>query len=256
MADRGVRDEGIREARARFGGLDVPASLVGMLAALATLVILGGIAGAAAGGFGYQRGVDLEALEIGAVNEVTIGGLVAGLVLLFLAFMLGGWAAGRMARYSGSTNGMMTAVWAVGLAALMSALGWALGREYDVFANVQLPQWFSTEALGIEAIVTGIVAIGVMLIAGALGGILGERYHRAADAVIVDPPVYDEAPADDARREDVRRRDVRRDESRADADRRVRRDEETAHDYDRGARSDDGRYEEATHERRPSRPGD
>ena len=39
----GRPDPGLSEARNRFGGLDLPATLVGMLAALALLILIGGL---------------------------------------------------------------------------------------------------------------------------------------------------------------------------------------------------------------------
>ena len=44
----------MRAAQRRYGGIDVPATLVGMLAALAMLVLLGGLVSAAIGVIGYQ----------------------------------------------------------------------------------------------------------------------------------------------------------------------------------------------------------
>jgi VIT1/CCC1 family predicted Fe2+/Mn2+ transporter len=173
------RDPAVRAARERFGGLDWPATLVGTLTALAVLVLLGGLIGAAVGLIGYQTGLE------NAVEEISVASLVGGLVTLFIAFAIGGWAAGRMARYDGARNGLMTAVWAVVLAAILSALGAIFGGEYDVFRNVQLPQFFSRDALTLGAIVSALVAIAVMLVAGLLGGKWGERYHRRADATII-----------------------------------------------------------------------
>lgn len=171
-------DVGVAEARRRFGGLDVPASLVGMLTALAMVIILGGIAAAIIGSIGYQTGVR------GNTEELSIGGLIAGLVVLFLSFLVGGWAAGRMARYDGGVNGVMTAVWTLILGAILAGLGAWLGSEYDVFARVNAPQFFSSDAFTTSAIITGILALAVMLLGGWLGGLWGQRFHRAADSVI------------------------------------------------------------------------
>jgi hypothetical protein len=169
-------DIGVEEAKQRFGGLDVPATLAGMLAALGTAVLLGGLL-AAAGNFGYQQGV--------GGDTVTIAGLVAGILTLVVAFLVGGWVAGRIARYDGGRNGVMTAVWFVILAALLAIAGAWAGTEYDVFANVELPQWFTEEARGTEAVISGLVALVAMFAAGFFGGKAGERYHRRADALIV-----------------------------------------------------------------------
>lgn len=170
-------DVGIAEARQRFGGIDIPATLAGMLAALGMAVVLGGLL-SAAGAFGYQLGLK------DAATKLSLGGLVGGLVTLFVAFLVGGWVAGRVARYNGGLNGVLTAVWFVVLAAVLGGFGAWLGDKYNVFARVQLPQWFSRNALGTAAVVSGLVALAVMLGAGWLGGWLGERYHRRADSLV------------------------------------------------------------------------
>jgi hypothetical protein len=172
-------DVGLAEARRRFGGIDVAASLVGMLTALAFLVLFGGLVGAAVGAVGYQTGLS------GREEELSLASLVGGLVALFLAYLLGGWTAGRIARYDGALNGLMTGVWTLVLAAVLAGLGAWLGSEYDVLQNVDLPQWFSSDALTVGAIASGVAAIVAMLIGGALGGAWGERFHRRADATIV-----------------------------------------------------------------------
>ncbi len=171
-------DVGIRTAHERFGGIDLPATLVGMLTALSLVVLLSGLVAAAIGAVGYQTGVEDQA------EELTIAGLIGGLVVLFLSFLFGGWAAGRIARYDGVRNGLMTAVWAIVLAALLSGLAAWLGDEYDVFRNVDLPQFFSRDALTAGAIASAVAAVAAMLLGGALGGAWGERYHRRADAAI------------------------------------------------------------------------
>ena len=45
--------DGVREAKDRFGGIDVPASLTGMLVAFAMLLILAGLASAAFGAIAF-----------------------------------------------------------------------------------------------------------------------------------------------------------------------------------------------------------
>ena len=170
---------GVGAARDRFGGIDVPASLVGMLVALALLTLLGGLIGAAIGAIGYQTGVEGDNVE-----DVSIASFIGGAITLFIAFLIGGWAAGRMARYDGGRNGLMTAIWAIILAAILSALAAALGDKYDVLRNVDLPQWFSQDALTIGGIISALVAIAIMLVAGWLGGLWGARYHRRADETI------------------------------------------------------------------------
>jgi hypothetical protein len=174
------REVSVEEARRRFGGVDFPASLVGMLTALALLTLLGGLVGAAVGAIGYQSGLD------GNEQELSLGGLAGGVVALFIAYFVGGWAAARIARYDGVRNGVMTGVWTLLLAAILATLGATLGSEYDVLSRVDLPNWFSRDALTAGAIVSGVVAVIAMLGGGALGGSRGDRYHRRADAAILD----------------------------------------------------------------------
>jgi hypothetical protein len=171
------RDVGLTEAHRRFGGLDLPASLAGMLCALGTTVLLAGLL-AGAGSIGYQRGVRSDE------STLSVAGLAGGLAVLLIAFLVGGWVAGRMARYDGLRNGLMTAVWFIVLAAVVAGLGAWLGDRYDFFSRVDLPQWFTDGAGSATAIVTGLLAVVVMLAAGALGGWLGARYHRRADRLI------------------------------------------------------------------------
>ncbi|MDQ3778708.1 MAG: hypothetical protein M3310_07615, partial [Actinomycetota bacterium] len=119
------------------------------------------------------------------VAEISVAGLLGGVVILFLAYLLGGWAAGRMARYDGLRNGLLTGVWTLVLAGVVSALAAWLGSEYDLLRGVDMPQWFSTDALTVGGIVSALAAIAAMLAGGALGGVWGERYHRRADAAVL-----------------------------------------------------------------------
>ena len=175
------RSPEIERARERFGGLDVPATLAGALVAIAVTVLLGGILGAAVSGFGYQWGVEVDGIE----QELSVGGMVAGVLVLFGAFLVGGWTAGRMARFDGGRNGLVAAIWVVLLAAVLGGLGAWLGSRYDVFSEVDLPQWFSGDALTGAAIASGVASAIAMLLGGLLGGRLGERYNRRADAAML-----------------------------------------------------------------------
>jgi hypothetical protein len=171
----------IAAARERFGGIDLPASLVGMLTGLAMVVLLGGLVGAAVGAIGYQTG-----LRGDNVDDISTASLIGGLVVLFVSYVIGGWAAGRIARYDGARNGVMAAIWAIVLAGALSALAAWLGDTYDVFSNVDLPQWFNRDAVTTTAIVSGVAAIAAMLVGGGLGGLWGTRYHRRADQTLLD----------------------------------------------------------------------
>jgi hypothetical protein len=171
-----TEDIGVVEARRRFGGIDIPATLAGALAALGVAVLMGGLASRVAR-IGYQSGGR-------HATDVTAAGVVAGLVTVFLALLVGGWVAGRMARYDGGRNGLMAAVWFFILPGVMWAERAAFTRRGDAATRGRLPQWFFGDGLSKTTLVTGFLAIAVMLLAGWFGGSNGERYHREADALI------------------------------------------------------------------------
>lgn len=169
-------DVGVAEARSRFGGFDLPASLAGALVALATLTLLasliaGGVAALIAEG-GFSRDDD----------TVSVASVVATLTTVFLAFLCGGWAAARMARYDGVRNALATVLWFLLIMAALAAIGAWLGDEYDVLPSTGLPAWLTTDEFESAGIIAGIGAIISALVGAALGGRIGERYHRRADA--------------------------------------------------------------------------
>ena len=173
---------GITVAHDRFGGIDIPASLVGMLTALSTTIILAGLIGAALGAVDYQTGLE------GDAEDIALWSMIGGVAVLFVAYVIGGWAAGRMARYDGARNGFATGIWTLVLGAILAALGAWIGSDYDVFRDVNLPQWFSTDAFTTRAIISGVAAIAAMFVGGILGGLWGEYYHRRADRTIAAGP--------------------------------------------------------------------
>lgn len=176
--DRVGGDQGIVEARRHFGGLDWLATIAGLLAAVGTLVLLSGLVGAI-GSVGYRFGASDE--------DLSIGGLIGGIVVLVIAFFTGGWVAGRVARYDGGRNGIMTVVEFLILAAALAALGAWAGNEYNLFDKPDLPNWFSGDDLGLAAVVSAVLGALVALLAGWFGGIVGARYHRRADALVSHP---------------------------------------------------------------------
>jgi hypothetical protein len=189
-----VTQSPIVAARQRYGGLDLPAALAGMLAGLGLTVLLAGIA-AAAGTISYSNGA--------STDELFNGGMITGLAVLLVGFFVGGWVAGRMSRYDGALNGLASAALFLLLMAGMSGVGRWLDASYDFFSDVRLPQWF-TSAETNAALVSMAVGAVLVLLAAALGGRWGTRFHRKADALIVsgDGMAYLERSSSDAAAED------------------------------------------------------
>jgi hypothetical protein len=172
-------DLGVYRAHRRFGGFDLGAALAGVLAATGMVALVGGLAGAI-GSIGYQLDVSRD------TENLSLGGFIGGMVVLVLSFLVGGWVAGRTARYDGGRNGLVAAGLFVVLSAVAAALGAVLGEQYDVFADVSLPQWFTAETTTATAVLSALVALVVMLAAGWFGGVIGSRYHHKADAYLAE----------------------------------------------------------------------
>jgi hypothetical protein len=172
---------GIRE---RFGGADVVAGILGMFAALGTLVFLGALLAAGAGEIPYQLNqIDLD----GNLQEVEVIGALVAIAVVFASFFVGGWAAGRMARYDGGINGVGVALWFILLVAIFGLLGAWFGSEYNAFAGAGLPDWFAqigADDFTLKSIAGAAAGIVTALLGGGIGGLFGEQYHRRVDAAI------------------------------------------------------------------------
>jgi hypothetical protein len=177
-------DRRVLTVRERFGGIDTPAAIMGMFAAVGVLVFIGALVGAGANELAYQLNlVDTQ----GEVQDLLLGGAVLAVAAVFLSFVLGGWAAARMARYDGPVNGVAAAMWMLLLVAGFAALGAWVDPELNAFRIAGLPDWFSQvrgDDVTTGAIVTAVAATVATVLGGWLGGMLGERYHREADAAL------------------------------------------------------------------------
>ncbi len=166
-----------QEAARRYGGLDWVAALGGACAALGALVLLGSVA-AAIGWIRYAPSTRHAQVQLSGP------GLVTAAVIVFVAFIIGGWATGRMARYDGGRNGLLTAFCFVVLVALTGGIGVLANHDYQVLQTVQAPRWLSDNATSARGVLAIIGAVVVMALAAFLGGRLGQRYHRRPDDVI------------------------------------------------------------------------
>jgi len=186
--DRTGVSEGVSGAHERPAKPDILASLVGMFAGFGTLVFLGSLIAAGAGGIDYQLNLINDQ---GDLDEASITGLVIATLVVFASFLVGGFAAGRMARHHGGMNGLGTGLWMILLVAVFAALGAWVGVEYNAFNRTDLPNWFAqldVDDLATMAIVAAAVLIVATLAGGYIGGRLGEIYHTKVDAALVAPP--------------------------------------------------------------------
>ncbi len=181
-ATRGTARDAVDAQRARFGGIKWGAAFFGWLTANGLAVILVALLSAAGVALGLAENVDTADEAAQQAETLGIGGGIAILVVLFLAYLAGGYVAGRMARFDGARQGF--AVWLVGLlvVVVLAVVGVVLGSQYNVLQQLNLPRIPIDEGTATTAGIITLVAILIVTLVGAvLGGKLGDRYHRKID---------------------------------------------------------------------------
>ena len=164
---------------AGIGKLSLLAILAGAVTAFGTFAILLAIISAIAGAIGANTDfgtLDWRSVGIGA-------GITIALVLL-VAYLFGGYVAGRMARRAGWLNGLAVFVLAVLVPAILAAI---LSSQADqVDPNVGPTALGNLRSIGIPTsgeewaeigTIVGLGSLLAMLAGSVLGGILGERWH-------------------------------------------------------------------------------
>ena len=162
-----------RTATVARGGISWWSILTGVLVAFGVMFLLSAIAGAIIVNTGLENDIaDGNAVEVG------IGAGVAFVVAQLIAYLWGGYTAGRMARGSGFANGLLVPIAALVIAALVGGIAYALGETASLglpFAENRLP--VNNDALIDFGTGVGIATLAAMLLGGLLGGILGARWH-------------------------------------------------------------------------------
>jgi hypothetical protein len=165
--------------REEYGGINWGAAFFGWLVAIGLGALLVGLLAATGAAVGLT---DLSDEAAGNAREIGVGGAIALLAALAVAYLAGGYVAGRMSRFDGARQG--AGVWFLGLVvtAVLAVAGAILGSEYNVLEQLDLPAL----PLGDSELATGgalalaIVIVGTF-IAAVVGGKMGERYHRKVD---------------------------------------------------------------------------
>jgi hypothetical protein len=181
-ATRGAARDAVDAQHARFGGITWGAAFFGWLSANGLAVLLVALLSAGGVAIGLTQGVPTTGEATAQAGTIGIVGGIVLLVVLFLAYLAGGYVAGRMARFDGVKQGI--AVWVIGLlvVVLLAVLGYLFGSQYNVLQQLNLPRIPIDEG---TATTGGIIALAAVLVAtlvgAVLGGRLGERYHRKVD---------------------------------------------------------------------------
>jgi hypothetical protein len=181
-ASKGPARDAVDAQHQRFGGIKWGAAFFGWLSANGLAVLLIAALSAAGVAIGLTQGVPSAGEATSQASGIGIGGGIALLVILFLAYLAGGYVAGRMSRFDGFRQGV--AVWLIGLVVVvaLAVLGAVLGAKYNVLSQLNLPRIPVDEGTATTAGIISLVAVLVVTLIGAiLGGKLGERFHRKVD---------------------------------------------------------------------------
>ena len=126
----------------------------------------------------------------GASNAVPVA--VALSVLIFFAYLVGGYAAGRMARFAGAKQGIAVWLWQI-MALIIGSLATFLAPQLfqNGVASLSLQKLIAGDfANGLLAV---LLVLSLSFLGAILGGLLGRLYHRRVDKY----------PSDQVAREDA-----------------------------------------------------
>jgi len=158
-----------------YGGMKFGVAFFGWLTATGLAVLLSALAAAVFSALGYRA--DARGLQTAG-----FAGVIVAVVILFVAYLAGGYVAGRMARFSGARQGIAVWLWALIVAIVVTVIGLIAGNNFDLLANLnsfpRLPFGDNVTVLGI---VSAVVLLVVTLVGAVLGGLGGMRFHRRVD---------------------------------------------------------------------------
>ncbi len=181
-ATRGAARDAVDAQHNRYGGIKWGAAFFGWLSANGLAVILVALISAGGLAIGLTEGIDNADDAAEQADTIGIAGGIVMLVVLFLAYLAGGYVAGRMARFDGARQGI--AVWIIGLLVVLAlaVAGLVFGSEYNVLQQLDLPRIPIDEGTATTGGIIALVAVLLVTLMGAiLGGKLGDRFHRKVD---------------------------------------------------------------------------
>jgi hypothetical protein len=175
--------------RDRFGGIQWGSDFFGWLCAIGLASILTAILVGAGVALGLSTS---DAGNADTAQQIGLGGGIALLVVLAIAWFCGGYVAGRMARFDGARQGIGVWLWTILAAIIVAGLAAIGGSEYDIFQRLNLPRIaVGDNTLTAGGAIAGAVAIIVTLLFAIIGGKVGERYHRRVDGIATDEYVVE-----------------------------------------------------------------
>jgi hypothetical protein len=215
MTTHGVRDTRRPRVIDVRGGVSAGAIITGVVVTFGAVFLLSAIV------FGVLTAAGVEAAELTDGDEATVGVGIALVVVTFLAYLWGGYTAGRMGRGAGLINGLLVVIVAALLVGAIAAIASALDAE----TNFNLP--FNTSRLPLTeqevesieyGVPIGIATVVAMVVGAILGGILGARWHTRLERGALED---EEAAAREERTRESARLERERAERRAETEHRA-----------------------------------
>lgn len=170
--------------REAYGGLQWGSAFFGWITATGMVVFASAVLAGIGALVDQAPNIDLSRV---AEAPQSAGWIGAGILLavILLAYLCGGYVAGRMARFDGGRQGLAVWLWTLLMAAVVTAVGLGVGRQFDVTEQLSgLPTIPIEQGEGtLAAAVAGLVVLAVALIGALIGGRIGMRFHRKVDAM-------------------------------------------------------------------------
>ena len=183
-----LREDVLERERRRFGGVKIGSAFFGWLCAVGIAVLLTALVAAtgAALGLGATNGGD-NAAKLAKQNAgaIGLGGAIALVVIMLIAYYCGGYVAGRMARFNGLRQGFAVWVWAIVIAIVVGIIAAIAGSQFNILERLNgFPRIPVNEgSLSTIGIITAILAVIASLVGALFGGMAGMRFHRRVDRV-------------------------------------------------------------------------
>lgn len=167
-----------------YRGFKFGAAFFGWLIAIAMAVLLTAVIAGAGAGASYV----LDYTRADAEQQPGTAAITAGAVLVLmmsLAFYIGGYVAGRLARFDGARQGFGVWMFTLLLAVLAAGSGAVLNSQYDLIGRVDRPDVALTnDTLTTGGIIAAAALVVLTLLAALLGGRTGQRYHDKIDSLL------------------------------------------------------------------------
>ena len=167
-----------------YRGFKFGAAFFGWLIAITMSVLL--LAAVSAAAYGTAQILDYTTSDAKAqpgAAAITAAGV--SILMLTIAFYIGGYVAGRLVRFDGGRQGFGVWMIAILVGAIAGGVGWVLDTQYDLISGINRPDVALTNN---TLLLGGIVAAAALLIftllAAIVGGKSGRRYHDRIDQLV------------------------------------------------------------------------